>query len=113
MTTRREVLGMASVGVVAVAIAGRIVLIPRASKPTSGNYPFKHRGAEWRAKLSPASYHVLREGGTEKPYSSPLVEEHRKGLFACAGCDLPRFSSDTKYDSKTGWPTSGRRCPTR
>ena len=111
MTTRREVLGMASVGVVAVAIAGRIALVPRASKPTPGNFPVEHSEADWRAELSPASYHVLREGSTEKPFSSPLVEEHRKGLFACAGCDLPRFSSDTKYDSKTGWPSFWQALP--
>ncbi len=61
--------------------------------------------AEWRKVLSPAQYDILREHGTERPFSSPLNGEHRKGTFACAGCDLPLFSSDTKFDSGTGWPS--------
>jgi peptide-methionine (R)-S-oxide reductase len=61
--------------------------------------------AEWRAQLTPMQYQILREEGTERPWSSPLLKEHRKGTFACAGCDLPLFSSDTKYDSGTGWPS--------
>ena len=50
-------------------------------------------------------YDILRKHGTERPYSSPLLKEHRKGIFACAGCDLPLFSSDTKFESGTGWPS--------
>lgn len=61
--------------------------------------------AEWKAVLSPEQYAVLREEDTEAPNSSPLLDEHRKGIFACAGCDLPLYSSDTKYDSGTGWPS--------
>ena len=61
--------------------------------------------AEWRAQLTPMQYQILREEGTERPWSSPLLNEHRKGIFACAGCDLPLFSSDTKFDSGTGWPS--------
>ncbi|MGJ4947676.1 peptide-methionine (R)-S-oxide reductase MsrB [Bradyrhizobium sp. HKCCYLS20291] len=61
--------------------------------------------AEWRAKLSPEQYEILREEGTERPWTSPLLKEHRKGTFACAGCDLPLFSSETKFDSGTGWPS--------
>jgi peptide-methionine (R)-S-oxide reductase len=66
---------------------------------------------EWRKQLSPAQYHVLREAGTERPFSSPLNKEKRKGTFACAGCDLPLFSSDTKFDSGTGWPSFYRALP--
>jgi peptide-methionine (R)-S-oxide reductase len=61
--------------------------------------------AQWRAKLSPQAYAVLRHEGTETPFSSPLNDEHRKGTFSCAGCALPLFSSQTKFDSGTGWPS--------
>ena len=61
--------------------------------------------AEWRAQLTLQQYEILRKHGTERPWSSPLLKEHRKGIFACAGCDLPLFSSDTKFDSGTGWPS--------
>jgi len=61
--------------------------------------------AEWRAKLTPVQFDILRKHGTERPFSSPLDREKRKGIFACAGCDLPLFSSDTKFDSGTGWPS--------
>jgi peptide-methionine (R)-S-oxide reductase len=55
--------------------------------------------------LTPAQYDVLREEGTERPHSSPLNQERRKGTFVCAGCGQPLFKSDTKYDSRTGWPS--------
>ena len=61
--------------------------------------------AEWRAQLTPQQYDILRNQGTERPWSSALLKEHRKGTFACAGCDLPLFSSETKFDSGTGWPS--------
>ena len=60
---------------------------------------------EWKNKLSPESYYILRQEGTERAFSSPLNNEKRKGVFHCAGCDLPLFSSETKYDSGTGWPS--------
>ena len=61
--------------------------------------------AQWRQRLTPAQYHVLRQEGTERPGSSPLNAEKRKGTFQCAGCDLALFSSSTKYESGTGWPS--------
>lgn len=61
--------------------------------------------AEWRKFLSPDAYAVLRHQGTEMPYSSPLDMNFRKGIYGCAGCDAALFSSDTKYDSHTGWPS--------
>jgi peptide-methionine (R)-S-oxide reductase len=61
--------------------------------------------SHWRAVLTPAQYDVLREEGTERPHSSPLNQEKRKGTFVCSGCGQPLFKSDTKYDSRTGWPS--------
>ncbi len=61
--------------------------------------------ADWRARLQPASYDVLRHEGTERPFTSPLNDEHRRGTFNCAGCALPLFRSDWKYNSGTGWPS--------
>jgi peptide-methionine (R)-S-oxide reductase len=61
--------------------------------------------AEWHAILSDEAFDVLRKQGTEYPGTSPLLNEHRKGIFACAGCDLPVYSSETKFDSGTGWPS--------
>ncbi len=60
---------------------------------------------EWRAILTPDQFKVLRKEGTEPPFTSPLLEEHRDGIFACAGCDLPVFESNKKFDSGTGWPS--------
>ena len=61
--------------------------------------------AEWQKKLTPEQYAVLRHEGTERPGSSPFNSEKRKGHYACAGCDLPLFLSETKYESGTGWPS--------
>ncbi|ATX81018.1 peptide-methionine (R)-S-oxide reductase [Mariprofundus ferrinatatus] len=61
--------------------------------------------AEWRKLLTPEQYEVLRNEGTERAFSSPLNKQYDKGTYHCAGCDLPLFSSDTKFDSGTGWPS--------
>ena len=60
---------------------------------------------EWKSRLSPESYYILREEGTERAFSSELNNEKRKGVFHCTGCDLPLFLSDKKFDSGTGWPS--------
>jgi peptide-methionine (R)-S-oxide reductase len=60
---------------------------------------------EWRKILTPDQFYVLRQEGTERPYSSPLLKNKQKGLYICAGCDLPLFTSEKKYDSRTGWPS--------
>ena len=65
----------------------------------------KLSNAEWRKRLTPERYNILRDEGTERAYSSPLNDEKRTGKFHCAGCDLALFESDTKYDSRTGWPS--------
>ncbi len=67
--------------------------------------PLRLSDAEWKKRLTPAQYRVLRKEGTEAPGSSALDREKRVGNFHCAGCDLPLFSSSTKYDSGTGWPS--------
>jgi len=67
--------------------------------------------AEWKRRLSPAAYQVLRKEGTERPFSSPLNNEKRAGTFHCAGCDLPLFSSKAKYESGTGWPSFWQPLP--
>ncbi|MCU7251007.1 peptide-methionine (R)-S-oxide reductase MsrB [Pseudomonas koreensis] len=64
-----------------------------------------HSDSEWRSLLTDEQYRILREEGTERAYSSALNNEHRAGHFACAGCDLALFSSETKFDSRTGWPS--------
>lgn len=60
---------------------------------------------EWKKILSPEAFAVLRQESTERPFTSKLLDEHRKGAFVCAGCDLPAFASETKFDSGTGWPS--------
>ena len=74
-----------------------------ASKETNEDWSLSKD--EWRKRLSPASFNVLREEGTERPFSSPLNDEKRKGIFYCAGCNLALFSSENKYNSGTGWPS--------
>ncbi|MBF0359129.1 MAG: peptide-methionine (R)-S-oxide reductase MsrB [Magnetococcales bacterium] len=68
-------------------------------------FAITHSDSEWRSLLTPAQYRILRQEGTEPPFSSPLNGEKRAGMFHCAGCDNELFSSTTKYDSGTGWPS--------
>ncbi|HMO27859.1 peptide-methionine (R)-S-oxide reductase MsrB [Enterovirga sp.] len=68
-------------------------------------YAVSYSDDEWRRRLTPQQYAVLRREGTERPYSSPLNDEHRRGSFSCAGCDNELFSSSAKFESGTGWPS--------
>jgi len=77
----------------------------------AATFEVHHSDAEWRHMLAPAAYNVLRQEGTEPPFTSPLLNEHRKGIFSCAGCALPAFSSATKFDSGTGWPSFWQPLP--
>jgi len=67
--------------------------------------------ADWKKRLPPEAYGVLRHEDTEQPFTSPLLNEHRKGVFACLGCGLPLFKSDWKFDSHTGWPSFWTELP--
>jgi peptide-methionine (R)-S-oxide reductase len=78
---------------------------------TAGSFEIEKSDSEWRRILTKPQYEVLRLHRTEVPGSSPLNHESRKGTFTCAGCELPLFSSETKYDSKTGWPSFYRPLP--
>lgn len=71
----------------------------------SETFEVTHTDEEWRKLLTPSQYKVLRQEGTEVPFTNPLNDEHRQGIFACAGCNLDDFSSKTKFDSGTGWPS--------
>ncbi|MEJ0026227.1 MAG: peptide-methionine (R)-S-oxide reductase MsrB [Rhizomicrobium sp.] len=97
MTSRRNILQALLLGGAGVSLGAWPAL--------AKTYAVQHTDAEWRKLLSPEAYHVLREQGTEAPYTSPLLNEHRKGTFTCAGCAMPLFASSTKFDSGTGWPS--------
>jgi peptide-methionine (R)-S-oxide reductase len=90
------------------AAAGGVLLWARravASDAPAEHFEVTHTDEEWRRLLGPDRYDILRREGTEAPGSSPLDEEHRPGVYRCAGCDLHLFSSATKFDSGTGWPS--------
>ena len=86
-------------------IAAQRVAAADIPKPAAGLQKVVLSKDEWRKRLSPEQYAVLREEGTERAGSSPLNAEKRKGTYVCAGCDLPLFKSETKYESGTGWPS--------
>lgn len=119
MLSRRQfIVVSSSVGVAAVALG----ILPRpfaaraadgsmtpdgslSPEQPTGTFEVSHSDAQWHALLSDEQFQVLRREATERPYSSPLNDEHRNGTFACAGCQLQLFSSTTKFDSHTGWPS--------
>ena len=102
MLTRRAALrgGICSVA----AVMGASVLGARAAWSADDDH-VTHTDEEWRKLLTSDQYDILREDGTERPFTSPLLEEHRRGVFGCAGCALDLYSSTTKFDSHTGWPS--------
>ena len=100
MNDRRAFLGLITAGGAGVLLFG---FSGRAS--ASLRFPVSHTDAQWRAMLGPQRYAVLREAATEPPFSSPLLKEHRRGTFVCAGCANALYSSSTKFESGTGWPS--------
>ena len=103
MMTRRTVgLGVAG----AAAAAGLSKLFGGASEAAPAKtFPVSLPDEEWKKKLSPEQYYVLRQHGTERAGTSPLNAEKRKGVYLCAGCDQPLYESQTKFESGTGWPS--------
>jgi peptide-methionine (R)-S-oxide reductase len=101
MITRRALLAGGAAGLAIVAGIPWRYSAGRASE----SFEVVHTDAEWRELLTPEQYAVLRHEATERPFTSPLLNEHRRGTFACAGCGLALFASDTKFESGTGWPS--------
>jgi peptide-methionine (R)-S-oxide reductase len=102
--SRRELFGLLGCGAVAYAVLG----LPSAARAA---FRVVKTNAQWRQQLGPERYQILREAGTERPFSSPLNKEHRRGTFLCAGCAQRLFSSAAKFDSGTGWPSFYRALP--
>lgn len=100
--TRRNLF---STSITCLALFFGISQVKGETKKEGNNTTISLSQSQWKEKLTPEQYHILREEGTERPFSSPLNKEKRKGIYACAGCDLPLFSSETKYESGTGWPS--------
>ncbi|MDQ0318785.1 peptide-methionine (R)-S-oxide reductase [Pararhizobium capsulatum DSM 1112] len=102
----RRIFLLSSVGAVALAAF-------RSPPAWSAEEPFEvtHTDAEWKAMLTDEQYQILRHEDTERPFTSTLNTEKRKGTFHCAGCELPLYSSETKYDSGTGWPSFWEAMP--
>jgi peptide-methionine (R)-S-oxide reductase len=105
MNDRREFMTLA-------AAVGICALLGRSGRAAAKpGFAVTHSDAEWRRLLGPQRFHILREAGTERPFSSPLDKEHRRGTFVCAGCALPLFSSAAKFESGTGWPSFWKPLP--
>ena len=106
MSNRRNaLLGLGVLSGVVVGVRGLFGGSPAVAAQPARAYEIAHSDAEWRKLLGNERYHVLRQAGTERPYSSPLDKEKREGVFSCGGCGLPLFSSKTKFNSGTGWPS--------
>jgi len=102
----RRTLALGSVAVAALVATGVLALHWRGRANAAADiFEVTRTPEEWQKLLTPEQYAVLRQEDTERPFTSPLNNEHRKGTFVCAGCDLPLFLSDTKFDSGTGWPS--------
>ena len=106
MNDRRSFLGLAGAAGVSLLLFGRS---PDAN--AAARFAVNHTPAEWKKILGPKRYPILREAATERAFTSPLLSEHRRGTFVCAGCAKPLFSSATKFESGTGWPSFWRPLP--
>ena len=104
MVRRRDIL-LGGAAVAAFAAAGVGLKWRERAKAATETFEVMKTPEEWRKLLTPEQYAVLREADTERAFTSPLNKEKRQGTFVCAGCDLPLFASETKFDSGTGWPS--------
>lgn len=115
MSRRTTLRSLTGLGALTAAMTGAAVglrgLFASTPAHAARAYEIKHTPAEWRQRLTPAQFDVLRQAGTERPGSSPLNKEKRTGVFTCAGCALPLFSSATKFESGTGWPSFWQPLP--
>jgi peptide-methionine (R)-S-oxide reductase len=101
--TKRRFLGGA--GAAAAAAALGATFLGRGSEASAESFELNLTPEQWRARLTPQQFRILRQQGTERAGSSPLDREHRRGTFVCAGCDLPAYRSQDKFESGTGWPS--------
>ena len=102
--TRRRLLQM-GLAIAAAGAAGRLARAEDKVAKTPATFEVAMTDAEWKRRLTAAQFSVLRQHGTERPWGSPLDKEYGRGTYHCAGCELALFSSDTKFDSRTGWPS--------
>jgi peptide-methionine (R)-S-oxide reductase len=105
MIDRRTLMASGSAAVAAALLFGG------ATARAAPRFPVTRTAAEWRRLLGPQRYRILREAGTERAYTSPLNKEKRRGTYRCIGCANPLFSSATKFESGTGWPSFYRALP--
>jgi peptide-methionine (R)-S-oxide reductase len=111
-TRRTTLLALGATALVGGLMSLRGMGVRRAAAATTPEaFEVTHSDAEWQKLLTPTQYAVLRQEGTERAFTSPLNDEHREGTFACAGCALDLFSSKTKFDSGTGWPSFWQPLP--
>jgi peptide-methionine (R)-S-oxide reductase len=87
------------------ACAAAPALLLLSGDAAAAGFEIRRSPSDWLRRLGPERFHILREAGTERAWTSPLLKEHRRGIFGCAGCDLPLFNSATKFESGTGWPS--------
>ena len=104
--SRRTFVGLAGLAGIPLLLVGR-----SPGSAAGMRFAVSRSPAQWRQMLGSKRFDVLREAATERPFSSPLLNEHRNGTFVCAGCGLPLFSSSTKFESGTGWPSFWKPLP--
>ena len=107
---RSEIGRRAFLGLAGITTVGAIATMAWSRTPAR-KFEIQLSEAQWRQRLGDERFHILREAGTETAFTSPLLNEHRKGTFVCAACSLPLFSSATKFDSGTGWPSFWNALP--